>query len=175
MDDLTITATTHIQARWILTALEELTSWARMKFKSAKSQYMVIKNGRLTTRFRQDEDIPSIEGNPIKCLGKWHDDTLQDVNNSKRLEDQVKDGLKNIDRYGLPGKFKAWLLQHVLLPRLTWPLMLYEINLTTVESVERKINQHLRKWLGVPQCFLSVGVYPSRSADLQSCSYLEHP
>ena len=98
MDDLTITATTHIQDRWILTALEELTSWARMKFKPAKSRYMVIKSGRLTTRFRlriQDEDIPSIEGNPIKCLGKWYDDTLQDVNNSKRVEEQVKDGLKN--------------------------------------------------------------------------------
>ena len=169
MDDLTITTTTHIQARWILTALEELTSWARMKFKPAKSRYMVIKNGRLTTRFRlriQDEDIPSIERNPIKCLGKWYDDTLQDVNNSKRVEEQVKDGLKNIDRSGLPGKFKAWLFQHGLLPRLTLPLMLYEINLTIVESIKRKINQHLRKWFGVPQCFSSVHFY-SRSAKLQ--------
>ena len=138
MDNLTITTTTHIQARWILTTL---TSWARMKFKPAKSRYMVIKNGRLTTRFRlgiQDDDIPSIEGNLIKCLGKWYDDTLQDVNNSKRVEEQVKDGLKNIDRSGLPGKFKAWLFQHGLLPRLTWPLMLYEINLTTVERTRPK-------------------------------------
>ena len=51
----------------------------------------------------QGEEIQSIVGNPIKCLGKWFDDTLQDVNNSKRLERQCIEGLTNIDKTGLPG------------------------------------------------------------------------
>ena len=33
MDDVTITTTTHIQARWVLGAMEEIATWARMKFK----------------------------------------------------------------------------------------------------------------------------------------------
>jgi len=33
MDDLTISTTTHVQARWVLTALDDTVNWARMKFK----------------------------------------------------------------------------------------------------------------------------------------------
>ncbi|XP_063419448.1 uncharacterized protein LOC134702450 [Mytilus trossulus] len=37
---------------------------------------------------------------------------------------------------------------------------------TTVESIERKINSHLRRWLGVPPSFTAIGLY-SRSPQLQ--------
>ena len=49
-------------------------------------------------------------------------------------------GLRKIDKSGLPGKFKAWLYQHAILPRILWPLMLYEVAITTVEGMERKIS-----------------------------------
>ena len=42
----------------------------------------------------------------IVCLGKWFDASLHDRNNVGKLEQQVDDGLKKIDRCGLPGKFK---------------------------------------------------------------------
>ncbi|XP_063435804.1 uncharacterized protein LOC134716731 [Mytilus trossulus] len=74
--------------------------------------------------------------------------------------------MRNIDKTGLPGKLKAWIYQHGLLPRISWPLMLYEITLSTVEKLERTINRHLRKWLGVPPSFTTVGLY-SRTAKLQ--------
>lgn len=162
MDDLTLTTKTHIQARWMLTALTDVASWARMKFKAAKSRYLIIKKGQTTERFKlfvQNEEIPSIVTSPIKCLGKWFDATLQDRGNVRKLEKQVEDGLKKIDGCGLPGKFKAWLYQHALLPRLTWPLMLYEVPNTTVEALERITSRNLRKWLGVPPSFTSVGLY----------------
>ena len=113
---------------------------------------------QLTSKCRiQDEDIPSIEGNPIKCLGKCYDDTLQDVNNSKRVEEQVKDGLKNLDRSGLPGKFKAWLFQHGLLPRLTWPLMLYEINLINCGEYQKKNKTTFEEMVWCAAVFLICG------------------
>ena len=37
--------------------------------------------------------------------------------------------------------------------------MLYDIALTTVEGMERKINHYHRQWMGVPQSFSSVGFY----------------
>ena len=73
MDDLTITTKSHIQARWVLKALDEVVTWARMKFKPRKSRCMVIKKGRLAshvTLMVQGEEIPSIIENPIKCMGK---------------------------------------------------------------------------------------------------------
>ena len=81
MDDLTLTTDTHIQARWILKALEETASWAKMTFKPRKSRSLVIRKGRVTQSVNltiQGENIPSFIGNPIKCLGKWFDDTLGD-------------------------------------------------------------------------------------------------
>ena len=74
--------------------------------------------------------------------------------------------MRNIDKTGLPEKFKAWIYQHGLLPRIAWPLLLYEITATTVEKLERTINKHLRKWLGVPPNFTSIGLY-SRTSKLQ--------
>ena len=73
--------------------------------------------------------------------------------------------MKDVDKSGLPGRFKAWIFQHGVLPRILWPLMLYEIPMSTVENMERIISWHLRRWLGVPRSFTSIGLY-STSAKL---------
>ncbi|XP_059378226.1 uncharacterized protein LOC132114105 [Carassius carassius] len=129
MDDLTVTTTTHVEARWVLPVLGHMATWARMKFKPKKSRSLVIRNGKLTNRFKmhvQGEVIPSIEENPIKCLGKWFDDSLTDRNNIASTEKQMEELLRRIEKSGLPGKFKAWLYQHGLLPRIMWLLTVYE-------------------------------------------------
>ncbi|RXN13739.1 hypothetical protein ROHU_009472 [Labeo rohita] len=167
MDDLTITTSSHVQARWILKALDEVAAWARMKFKPRKSRSMVIRNRKVTSKFQlelQGEVIPSIEENPIKCLGKWYDASLTDISNVSRTEKQADEWLRKIEGSGLPGKFKAWLFQHGLLPRLMWLLTIYEVPLTSVEGAERQVNKHLLRWLGIPPSFTSVGLY-IRSAD----------
>ncbi|XP_069136759.1 uncharacterized protein [Argopecten irradians] len=99
--------------------------------------------------------FPSIVNNPIKCLGKWFDANLNDSNNIRRLQGQVKEGLGAIDKIRLPGKFKALLFQYGLLPRLTWPLIFYEVTKTTVKALERTISKFLRRWLAVPPSFTS--------------------
>lgn len=81
MDDHTITSLAHVQTRWILKALYDMATWAQMKFKPRKSRSMVIRSGKVTSKFQlqvQGEMIPTIEENPIKCLGKWYDATLTD-------------------------------------------------------------------------------------------------
>ena len=70
MDDLTISTTTHVQARWVITALDDPFNWARLKFKPNKSRSLVNKKGKVSKRFNlqvQEEDIPSIMDRPIKC------------------------------------------------------------------------------------------------------------
>ncbi|KAL0148227.1 hypothetical protein M9458_056459 [Cirrhinus mrigala] len=169
MDDLTVTTTTHVEARWVLTVLDLMATWARMRFKPKKSRYMVIRKGKLTNRVTlhvQGEVIPSLKENPIKCLGKWFDDSLTDRNNISSTEKQTKEWLRKIEKSGLPEKFKAWLYQHGFLPRLMWLLTVYEVPMTSVERVERKINKYLRRWLGIPPSFTSVGLY-IRSGQLQ--------
>jgi hypothetical protein len=162
MDDMTLTTETHIQARWMLRALEDIAKWARMTFKPRKSRCLVVKKGKVTDRFKlhiQDEVIPFLQNNPIKCLGKWFDSALSDRSSHDRLTQQVKEGLKRIEGSELPGKLKAWLYQHGLLPRLVWPLMVYEIPISLVEKLEQSINKHIKRWLGLPPPFTTVGLY----------------
>ena len=71
IDDLILTTSSHIQARWMLTALTVVATWARMKFKPAKSRSLVIKKGMTTERFKlhiQNEEIPYIvPGQVCRC------------------------------------------------------------------------------------------------------------
>lgn len=38
---------------------------------------------------------------------------------------KVADHLATVDKSGLPGKFKVWICQHAMLPRIMWPLRVY--------------------------------------------------
>ena len=46
-----------------------------------------------------------------------------------------------------------------------WLLLKYEIATITVEAIERKVSGYLRRWLGVPPSFTSIGLY-SNSIEL---------
>ena len=53
MDDMTITTTSVIGARWLLKGIENLISWARMSFNARKSRSLVLKKGKIIEeRFR---------------------------------------------------------------------------------------------------------------------------
>ncbi|MGH0170606.1 UNVERIFIED_CONTAM: hypothetical protein FKN15_059684 [Acipenser sinensis] len=67
--------------------------------------------------------------------------------------------VEELDSSALPGKLKLWCFQFGLLPRLLWPLTVYEVSLTTVEKLEALISSYIRKWLGVPRCLSRVGLY----------------
>nr|XP_033488803.1 uncharacterized protein LOC117260806 [Epinephelus lanceolatus] len=96
---------------------------------------------------------------PDLQLGKWFNVSLTDGANVAESVKQTEEWLKKTDTSLLPGKFKTWLYQHSLLPRLLWLFTVYEFPMTAVEAIERKTNKHIRRWLGIPPSFSSVGLY----------------
>ena len=60
---------------------------------------------------------------------------------------------------GLQVRFKEWLFQFMILPRLLWPLMIYEIGLLAVEGLEKKVNRCIRSWLVLPSKISSIDLY----------------
>ena len=62
-----------------------------------------------------------------------------------------------LDKSLLTGFMKAWALAHVVGCQVQWDFMIYEISITIIESLERKQNVYLRKWLGVAKCLNDVG------------------
>lgn len=107
--------------------------------------------------------MPTVTEKPVKSLGRWYRADLSDKASVKEMLNQAEKWLKALERSGLPGKYKVWGYQHGILPRLLWPLLVYEVPLTTVEALERRINNFLRRWLSVPKSFCSIGLYSSGS------------
>ncbi|XP_038147774.1 uncharacterized protein LOC119787807 [Cyprinodon tularosa] len=162
MDDLTVTTTSVPGCRWLLQGLDRLISWARMSFKPGKSRSLVVRKGKVTDRFRfilGNTTIPSVSEKPVKSLGKLFTGDLKDTAARQATSTNLNQWLLAVDKSGLPGKFKAWIYQHNILPRLLWPLLMYEIPLTTVEGFERKISQYLRRWLGLPRSLSSIALF----------------
>ena len=100
---------------------------------------------------------------PIKCLGKWFDITGSDKSSIKDIVEQAETWLMQVDKSGLPGTYKAWCYQHGILPRLTWPMYIYDIPISTVEALERKISTFLRRWLNPPRMISSIALYSNAS------------
>jgi len=166
MDDMTVTTMSVIEGRWMLEDLEGLFMWAHMTFKPAKCRSLVLKRGKVQdgVRFKiGGKVIPTVAEQPVKSLGKWFDSTLGDRASVKETVKQAEVWMKGIDKSGLPGKYKAWCYQHGDLPRLLWPLLMYEVPITSVEKLERAMSGYLRRWLGVPRSFSSLGLYSSGS------------
>ncbi|KAI8517813.1 hypothetical protein Bbelb_038300 [Branchiostoma belcheri] len=169
MDDLTVTTESVISARYVLRSLSKAASWARMKFKAKKCRKLVMRRGKICDKLQlevQGERIPAIAEQPIKSLGKKFDVKLSDKKNIEEFKQQMRDGLEAIENSELPGRYKVWCYQYGLLPRAVWPMTMYDIPLTVVEEVERRVSRHLRKWLGVPPGLTSIGLY-SKTAKLQ--------
>lgn len=162
MDDMTVTAKSVPEGRWMLEDLSNLIKWARMKFKPTKSRSLVLKKGKVENKYRfriGADTIPTLTDNPVKSLGKWFRACLNDKEAVSDMLQQTTVWMKATDRSGLPGRFKTWCFQHGILPRILWPLLIYEVPMSTVEGLERKLTTYLRKWLGVPRSFSSVGLY----------------
>ena len=162
MDDTTILASQETEARSIMDRLQQVITWAGMKFKPQKSRSLSLKKGKVSPNlmFTIDEEaIPTVSQQPVKSLGRVYDASLKDSARARETKEATLAGLARIDGCGLQGRYKIWIFQHILLPKLLWPLLVYEVCLSTVESIEATISKFLRRWLGVPPGFSNTGLY----------------
>ena len=111
--------------------------WAGMKIKPTKSRSISISRGKLGDRkfVIDEENIPIIREKAVKSLGRWYQADLNDGEQAVQFWKDVAKGLNRIDKSGLSGKLKLWCLQFGQLPRLMWPLSLYEIPLSVAEKI----------------------------------------
>ncbi|GFN78420.1 reverse transcriptase [Plakobranchus ocellatus] len=161
MDDTTIICSKEDETRRMLTRLDDLMSRCRMEFKPKKSRSLSIRRGKVneaTTFTVAEQQIPTISQEPVKSLGRWYDSSMKDTRQGAETLDLASESLLAINKCGLQGKFKIWCLQFMLIPKLLWPLLVYDICSSTVEAIEAKINKYTRKWLGVPPGLSDVAI-----------------
>ena len=162
MDDTTVLSTDEEETHQILKQLDELVASSRMRFKPKKSRSLSLRKGKVADSVKfmvANQTIPTVTEEPVKSLGRWYDDSLKDTQRGCETKQTAEEGLKKIDNCGLPGKYKVWCLQFMLIPKLLWPLLIYDICTSTVEAMEAKMNKYTRKWLGVPPGLTDVAFY----------------
>lgn len=100
-----------------------------MEIKPSKSHSISIVKGKLTNdRFYINKDpIPTVLEQPIKGLRCCYDANLKDSQQVQQMRMDTITGLRHIDKSALPGKLKVLCLEFGLLPRLMWPLSMYEV------------------------------------------------
>ena len=153
MDDISTTTETSVQTRYLLREMESKLKWGRLEAKPEKCRYLSIWKGEVTTSNLQigGKQITSIADKPIKYLGKEYNVTLSDKKQIEATISTTKDGLKRIDKSHINGRYKCWIVQHMLLPRIMWPLMIYTIPMSKVEEIQRLITAALKRWLKLPR------------------------
>ncbi|KAL6469854.1 hypothetical protein MHYP_G00209730 [Metynnis hypsauchen] len=175
MDDMTTITSTKPCTKRLLEKLQSNISWAGMKIKPCKSRSISVVKGQITndTFTTNNEPIPTILQKPIKSLGRWYNATLNDTEQIEQLRQDTISGLKQINKTGLPGKLKLWCYQFGLLPRLMWPITIYEVTSSHISRLERLVNAYVRRWLELPRCMSSVGLYVDGPLSLPISSLTE--
>ena len=165
MDDINGTTETVPQTRYLLNSLDGKLKWAGLSARAKKCRSMVIIKGKVKKRVLKvgGEAITPIQELPIKHLGKEYNDTLSEKEQIEYVKKQAIESLKKIDRCKLPGRYKAWILQHMMMPKLMWPLSIYNVPLTTVEWLQTKITASLKNWLKLPRSLSSACFYSKTS------------
>ena len=140
MDDITVLAKCEEDTKRVLSRLDELITWTRMKFKAKKSRSCtIIKSKVKEIHYRiAGEQIPTVKEESVKNLGRWYGDGLSDRHKGMEIYRQAEDGLKSINKTKLSGKYKVCCLQYGLYPRLQWPLMMYEVGASRIEGNEQR-------------------------------------
>ena len=174
MDDLNIMSSTICGAKTLLSRCAIALNWAGLTFRADKSRSIVIIKGRSmnNTSFsvsspRELSDftsfIPSIHPRPVKFLGRIIDGSISDRKFLDELEKKLLDGLNIIDTSHFTGSQKLWFLQHLLIPCIQWPILIYEVPISLAFKIEQKASVHIRKWLKLHKSITSLSFYSSAS------------
>ena len=103
--------------------------------------------------------IPSIHSAPLKFLGRIIDGSISDRKSVDELEQKLLEGHKVINKSCFKGSQKLWILQHLLIPRIQWPLLIYEVSICLASRLEQSISAFIRKWLHLHHLNSNVCLY----------------
>ena len=174
IDDLSLMSAKVFGAQTLLSRCMTALTWAGLEFRADKSCSIVIVKGRpmnatpfsvskASVQSEVPSPIPSIQSRPIKFLGRIIDGSISDRNSSAELKDKLLAGLSVIDRSHFTGTQKLWILQHLLISRIQWPLLIYEIPISLVFKLEQKVSVFIRKCLHLHHSRSSLDFYSSAS------------
>lgn len=122
--DMSIFITTTAYARWLFNNLQEniQLAWMEKKAMQVQGHFSHLGEAVKTMVHECEEPTEAIEETWSFVLA-----TLRDRQQMDQLRQVTKRGLERIIKTMLPCRIKLLCAQFVLLPRLRWPLTIYEV------------------------------------------------
>ena len=123
IDDTTVLCSNEAKTHQMLEYLDGLMLWCRMNFKPNKSCSLSVRKGKIdvvTTFTVANKQIPMVNDEPVKSLGRWYDSSMKNTKRGQETAQLATKGPLAVIR----GKFNVWCLELVLIPKLLWPLLI---------------------------------------------------
>ena len=184
MDDLSLMATKVSGAQPFFSRCITALTWAGLEFRADKSCSVIVKGRSMNaTSFSVSKTsvhpevsspIPSIHSRPIKFLGRIIDGSISDRNSSAELTDKLLSGLSVIDKSHFTGMQKLWILQHLLIPRIQRPLIIYEISISLAFWNRMSPYSFVSGCISITQYQVFVFILQYRCVNCQSKAYHQH-
>ena len=174
MDDINLMSSSVSGSQTLLDRCATALMWAGMDFRAEKSRSFVIIKGKSlnSTPFCVSKPanptdfskyIPSIHSAPVRFLGRVIDGSISDRKSVDELEQKLLEGLTIIHKSCFKGPQKLWILQHLLIPRIQWPLLIYVVSICLASRLEQKVSVFIRKWLHLHHSTSNICLYASSS------------
>ena len=103
--------------------------------------------------------LPSIYSVSVKFLGRIINGSPTDRNSIDELQQKLVLGLNITNKSSFKGTQKLWILQHLLIPRIQWSLLIYGISISHASFLEKKISKFIRKWLNIHSSTTDISLY----------------
>ena len=179
-DDLTLIGRTPSLLQRMLDTLQIFLSWTRtMKAKPSKCKHLAMKIfGPNPGKYVPHTDASysafdakvSINNQPIdfigdhlfKFLGRKIKYDLSESEQTREINETTRSNFKIVDEQPINGFMKLWLYQNYILSFLSWPFMIYDLNLSEAKRLEVLANRYLKKWARLPRPANTSILYRSR-------------
>lgn len=98
----------------------------------------------------------------FKFLGRLMEIDLKTTHARAALRSRLVELLELVDKT-LHGWQKAWLYNHYVVSKLSWMLMVYELPLSYLDTLEEDCTRKLKKWVGLARSGATGVMYLPRS------------
>lgn len=155
-DDLTLLCRSKHAMMSLLTKVEDFCRWTGcMVIRASKCRALCLAR-RKSVFGPIDADLriggQLIEGistaTPFKFLGKFFEHKGK-PDPAHAIANGFISDLEKVENLPLSGPRKAWIYNNLLVARINWVLLLYEIDKTTIKRLELKATLALKRWLGL--------------------------
>jgi hypothetical protein len=85
----------------------------------------------------------------FKFLGRWLRSDLSEKEVKVKVTNEYWDRIAMVATSGVNGFMKLWLYQFSVLPFVTWPFLIHDLDLSFVEALCTETNDVLRGWAGL--------------------------